>query len=97
LDAQTGATAWSDDVASAVIAAPVVFGEALAFTTEAGEVFTKSFDGADGWTRTIKGKLNSSPVVVGDHLVVAGLELEHLLVTFDDQGKQDWTYDTPKE
>jgi outer membrane protein assembly factor BamB len=97
VDAATGATKWTNDAGSAIIAAPVLFGDSIAFTTEGGEVFTKSLDGANGWTRTIKGKLYSNPVVANDRLVVAGVELEHLLVTFDDQGKQDWTYDTPKE
>jgi outer membrane protein assembly factor BamB len=97
IDAATGATSWTNDAGSAIIAAPVLFGDSIAFTTEGGEVFTKTFDGANGWTRTIKGKLNSNPVVVSDRLVVAGVELEHLLVSFDDQGKQDWTYDAPKE
>lgn len=97
IDASTGATNWTNDAGSAIIASPVLFGDSIAFTSEGGEVFTKSFDGANGWTRTIKGKLYSNPVVANDRLVVAGVELEHLLVTFDDQGKQDWTYDTPKE
>ncbi len=96
LDAKTGSTAWSEDTANPVIAAPVIFGGEIAFTTEGGDVFTKTPDGGNGWTRTITGKLTASPVVVGDHLIVGGTEMEHLLVTFDTQGKQDWTYDPPK-
>ena len=97
LNAETGATVWSQDAASVVIAAPVLLGDSLAFTTEAGEVFTVSLDGTRGWSRTLKGKLYSNPVVANNLMAVSGLEMDHYLVTFDPQGKQDWTYDPPQK
>jgi outer membrane protein assembly factor BamB len=102
LTAANGRTVWSqvaDKVTetTTVIASPVALGDEVAFTTEAGEVFTVSVDGTRGWTKTIKGKLYSNPVVVNNLMVVSGMEMDHYLATFDVQGKQDWTYDPPKK
>ena len=81
-----------------MIASPVLLGDALAFTNRSRRsIYRFSGRHATVWTRTIKGKLYTNPVVVNDLLVVSGLEMEHYLVTFDAQGKQDWTYDAPKK
>jgi outer membrane protein assembly factor BamB len=101
LSAANGQTVWSQvadeaTTTNTVIASPVMLGEDIAFTTESGNVFTVSVEGTRGWTRTIKGKLYTNPLVVNDLLVVSGLEMEYNLVTFDVQGKQDWTYVPPK-
>ncbi len=102
LSADSGKTVWSQTAdatteTTAVTATPVVLGDSVAFTTEAGEVFTVSAAGTRGWTRTLKGKLYTNPVVVNNLMVVSGLEMDHYLATFDAQGKQDWTYDPPKK
>jgi outer membrane protein assembly factor BamB len=60
VDAATGATNWTNDAGSAIIAAPVLFGDSIAFT-EGGEVFTKSTARTVGHARS---KASSIPLLL---------------------------------
>jgi len=95
LEAQSGATLWTVNTNGSIIASPVKLGDGYLFGAENGEVFTLSREGVPGWTRTLKGKIYSSLSLSENLAAVGGMELEHLLVTFDAQGKQDWTYNPP--
>ncbi len=48
------------------------------------------------WKKTINGKLYSSPVYAGDHVLVTVMEGDSLLVSFDKDGNQQWTFQVPK-
>lgn len=96
LDAQSGNTLWTMDAGGGIIASPVVLGENIAFGTETGEVFTASVDGVRAWPRTITGKIYSSVSVSPDLAAFGGLELEYLLVTFNGEGGQNWSYNPPQ-
>jgi outer membrane protein assembly factor BamB len=97
MDAKTGAAIWAQDVTGAAIAAPTWLNGSVVFPLETGEIVSVSPEGKRGWTQTLKGKLNSTPVVSSDLMVVGGLEMEHLLVALDTQGRQAWAYDAPKK
>lgn len=95
LDAQSGATLWTVNTNGSIIASPVKLGDGYLLGAENGEVFALSREGVTGWTRTLKGKIYSSLSLSENLAAVGGMELEYLLVTFDAQGKQDWTYNPP--
>jgi eukaryotic-like serine/threonine-protein kinase len=83
------------DAASSVIASPVYTDGAVAFVTEGGEIFTMTLDGESRpWTRTIKGKLYSTPLVINNQVVIAPYQGDQLLAGYDFTGNLDAKWNT---
>lgn len=97
IDAKNGQAVWSVDTGAPVIAAAGQTPENLVVVNEKGDVIFLTLDGSIVWTRTVNGKLYSSPAVGEKHIVVAALEGENLLVAFDFQGNQTWQFQFPKK
>jgi outer membrane protein assembly factor BamB len=101
LDAKTMAPLWKTSLGEggAIYATGVVFGDGVVFVTENGQVISFGAKGEKLWTRTINGKLYSTPVVAGDKLIVpitpnaAG---DKLLQAYDTKGNESWSFVPPK-
>ncbi|MBN1371617.1 MAG: PQQ-like beta-propeller repeat protein [Anaerolineaceae bacterium] len=91
-----GVVKWQMDAGGAALGTPVVFGEGMVITTESGEVNMYTLEGGRPWSRQLNGKLYSSPVVVNERVVVAGLETDTLLATFEASGTPSWTFNPAK-
>ncbi len=91
-----GVVKWQMDAGSAALGTPAVFGEGLVVATEKGEINMYTLDGGRPWSRQLNGKLYSVPVVVNGRLVVAGLDTDTLLATFDETGTPSWTFNPAK-
>lgn len=91
-----GVVKWQMDAGGAALGTPAVFGEGMVITTESGEVNMYTLEGGRPWSRQLNGKLYSSPVVVNERVVVAGLETDTLLATFEASGTPSWTFNPAK-
>lgn len=96
LDASTGSVKWTITLTGAVISGGVALADGLVFASENGEVVMLSTDGAKVWTRTVTGQLYSNLVAVEDRVLVPVMKGDQLLVCFDSNGNQVWTY-TPSK
>lgn len=91
LNAENGQALASLDVAAGIIGGPALFEGVPVLVTEGGEVFQFKWDGTRGWTRTIEGQLGTTPVISDGRLVVSGLQMKNLIVTFRPDGTEDWS------
>lgn len=90
LNAADGAEVKTVDAGGSVIATPVYTQDAVFITTETGEAFSLSLDGFNKtWTRSMKGKLYSSPVVIGQQVIFSAYQGDHVLGAFDFNGTAD--------
>jgi outer membrane protein assembly factor BamB len=97
LDAKTFAPKGVIDMSGPVIAGGVQIKDGLVFVTETGDVQAFSLDAKKVWTHNIaKGKLATTPVVVGDRLIIAITLGDSALVALDFNGNQVWSFVLPK-
>jgi outer membrane protein assembly factor BamB len=88
------------DGGGTIMAAPVYTKDAVIIVTEAGDVFSLALDGSNKiWTRNVgKGKLYSTPSVIGEQIILASFQGDHLLYGFSITGNPDdkWNSVAPK-
>jgi|SRR5450759_600911 outer membrane protein assembly factor BamB len=73
-----------------------VLPDGFVLTTETSNVIHVDPTGKILWNQTISGKLYATPIYVSDHLLVASMEGDSLLVSLDQSGKQLWAFVVPK-
>jgi eukaryotic-like serine/threonine-protein kinase len=98
-DAAAGKATQTLETSSSVIGSPVLTDGTITIGTEGGEIFTLTLDGENRpWTRTLKGKLYSNPVVINNQVVFAVFQGDHILAGYDFQGTLDekWNAVAPK-
>jgi len=97
VDAAAGKQLWKVEKAgSAIIASGAVLTDGLVFVTEDGNIIKLSFSGEKVWTRTINGKLYSTPGVAADRIIVAVTKGDNLVQAFDANGNEQWSFVAPK-
>lgn len=87
------------DGGGAIMASPVYTKDAVVLVTEAGDVFSLTLDGSTKtWTRNVKGKHYSTPAVIGEQILFASFQGDHLLSSFSFTGNPDdkWNSVAPK-
>lgn len=95
-DAATGRLEWKVDAGGAVAGSGGITPEGLVFATEEGDVLLVSFDGVKQWTRSVDGKIYGAPVVDSNLVFVAVTGGENLVVAFDLNGNEEWSF-TPSD
>ncbi len=96
VDAGTGKQVTQIPGTGSITAAPLVTKDKAIFVNETGTVTALDLAGKQLWNRTINGKLYSTPVLAGDRILVGVTQGDQLLVTFDQQGNQGWSFAVPK-
>lgn len=96
LDAANGSVKWSQEIDGSFVAAPAVNSNGLIFASEDGNLLAVSYEGQKLWTRSISGKLYTSPLVIDGKILVPVTKGEDVLVAFDDNGNQLWKFIPPK-
>jgi|GEM_PF-2495713 len=90
LDALEGSEIKVVDAGASVIAAPVYTQDAIVVVNEKGDAFSLSLDGSSkAWTRSVKGKLYSTPVVIGQQVIFSAFQGDHILGAYDFNGNSD--------
>jgi outer membrane protein assembly factor BamB len=92
LQPDTGSIRWQRDEASSIIASPLALDGQVVYVTDAGRVQALSGEGAPLWQADLKGKLVSAPLLAGNTILVAPLQGDYMLVAFDVNGAQRWTF-----
>ena len=105
IDAKSGASIWKANVGSNVIGSGCVAQDGVVYVTEGdptntpgnGQVFDLGFsNGQKLWSHTINGKLYTSPVIVGDKILIAITSGSNLLTMLDSKGNEIWSFVIPK-
>lgn len=101
LDATNGDILKETQTGSPITDTPVVSGDQIFFTNEAGTLYAVDLDGNPVWDKSILGengnpaKLYSAPVIAGDRILVAPMNIDQLLIALDMDGNQVWAF-TPQ-
>lgn len=97
ISVKDGSIAWQQDAGSQVIGGGIFVKDGVAFATEGGSLIAWSLDGKSKlWTKTIGGKLYTTPVTAGDTTVVALVEGDKLLQAVNPDGNLSWVFTQPK-
>jgi outer membrane protein assembly factor BamB len=95
LNAADGTEIKVVDAGGPVTASPVYTQDAVFITTETGDAFSLSLDGSNKtWTRSVKGKLYSTSVVIGQQVIFSAFQGDHVLGAFDFNGTADEKWNT---
>lgn len=102
LDAETGVEIWTvqPEVSGpdfSISDRPLVVNDTVYYTSENGVLYAVDAEsGAQRWNRTVGGELNASPVLAGELILVAPIGADNLVVAYDLNGNQQWTF-TPED
>lgn len=96
LNASDGTAVWRIQPKNSIVDTPIVTGDKLYFTTEADTLYIVSTAGDIISSKVIGGIIYSSPVVVGETVLVAPTDFDALLVALNLDGNQKWTYTPAK-
>ncbi len=75
-----------------VVASLVVQGNYIYAATESGKLVALDRDGKMVWEKTPGGKIYTAPVISGELVLVAPYQADFLVVAYDVDGKQVWTF-----
>lgn len=97
LDPATGSVEWTLDVGGEIVAGILPLENSFVIALERGELRAyKLSDRTPLWTRTLDGKLYTTPVVSADKIVVAITKGQSLLQAFDLAGNPVWSFTPAK-
>jgi outer membrane protein assembly factor BamB len=96
-DTSTGDQKWSIQPDGAITASAVQQNDHLLLATESGNLYAIDKDGRTVWFEEVRdektnGKIYTTPVVVGDLILIAPLETEFYLTALDSDGRTVWTF-----
>jgi outer membrane protein assembly factor BamB len=97
LKAADGTSHWRIQPQNAIVSTPVVLADKIYFTTEADTLFTVSTAGDIITSKVIGGLIYSSPVIVGETILVAPTNFTALLVALNLDSNQKWTFTPAKQ
>jgi outer membrane protein assembly factor BamB len=96
LNTSDGTAVWRIQPQNSIVDTPIITGDKLYFTTEADTLYIVSTAGDIVSSKVIGGIIYSSPVVVGETILVAPTGFSALLVALNLDGNQKWTYTPAK-
>lgn len=94
-NAGDGSEIWqvtADKLDGKIVGSPLVIDEDIYVGTESGKLFNLDTSGNIKWTKTLNGKLYTSPTAAGDLILVASTQPDELLTAFTRQGEKQWTF-----
>jgi outer membrane protein assembly factor BamB len=97
LNATDGTSQWRLQPQNSVVDKPVIIEDKIYLTTEGDTFFIISTAGDIVNSRVIGGLIYSSPVIVGDTILVAPTNFESLLVALNLDANQKWTFTPTKK
>jgi outer membrane protein assembly factor BamB len=96
IDAASGQVATTKDEEGSIAAGPLLTTDQVIYVTETGRIQSVDLAGTPKWQATIENaKLYTTPLLVGDSLMVAPMNAKFLLAAYNLSGAQKWTF-SPK-
>ncbi|MBT3390770.1 MAG: PQQ-binding-like beta-propeller repeat protein [Chloroflexi bacterium] len=93
LDRQTGEMLWKVAPGTgSIVDTPLVVDDMIYFTAEEGLLVAVQADGSISWQKTFEGNTYASPAAAGDLILVTTSQPEALVVAYDANGAQKWTF-----
>jgi outer membrane protein assembly factor BamB len=92
INSQNGVSQWQIQPGGPIVGTPLVTDEGVYFTTEDGNLLSVNSSGTTQWTKTYETSLHAGPVEAGNTILVATSDPEKLLVAFDPNGVQKWSF-----
>lgn len=93
LGAANGKNAWPAlQPDGPITGSPLALGDGMLIATESGTVYAYDRTGAKMWDATVGGKIYTTPVLSGDHILVAPYQTEYLLAALGPDGKLLWKF-----
>ena len=96
VNANDGSIAWQITPDGQVVGQPALAGNNIFFGTESGTLYVVDLRGNIVKSIDLSGSIYTSPVLAGDLIVVAPYQTDNLLVAFDQNGNQQWTFTPAK-
>jgi outer membrane protein assembly factor BamB len=97
IDLASGAQNWGNlQPDGPIVASLLVAGEQIYVGSEEGVFIALDRDGKIVWEKDTGGKIYTTPVLVGEMILVAPYQAEFALAAYDAAGKQSWTF-TPEK
>ncbi len=96
IDPATGEIAWKKPLGSIITGAPVATSEGVVFNTSAGLLTMLDAESNQGSRVETGVKLNSTPVLAGDKIIVPLTKDDILLEAYDLKGAKVWSFTLPK-
>ncbi|MEI7987487.1 MAG: PQQ-binding-like beta-propeller repeat protein [Chloroflexota bacterium] len=92
---------WADkpdgiNVGSPISGTPLVLKDKIYFTTQAGNLYVLDMKGNILKTSAVGGKVYGGAVAAGDQILVAPVGIDNILIAFDLDGNQKWSFAPPK-
>lgn len=95
-DTTSGGLSWKVQPDGAITANAILQNDHLLLATESGNIYAIGRDGKTLWFEEVGGKIYTTPVAVGDLILVAPLGADFYLAALDPNGRQVWTF-TPEK
>jgi outer membrane protein assembly factor BamB len=92
VDPADGSIAWQIKPDGQVVGKAVALGDQIYFGTENGTLYAVDLRGNIVWSRDTGGSLYTGPVVAGDSIIAAPYQADNLLIAFNQEGNQQWTF-----
>jgi len=96
VNVKTGQQTWNSQMDGSVIAGPAAMPDGVVFGTDKGNVQAFGLKGDKLWARTINGKLYTRLQYIQDKVVLGVVGGDKLLLTFDSNGNEGWSFVVPK-
>lgn len=94
INTQSGEINWKIQADGPISDSPLVTKDTIYFNTETGSIYAVGKDGSFVWpaSKTLGGKLYSTPILADETLIVAPVGADALLYALDLNGNQKWTF-----
>lgn len=96
LDPETGTVLWTLNSGSEIMAGLLAIDGGFVVALENGDVRAYDLEQNPLWTRTIEGEIYTTPVLLGDTIIVAVTKGEALLYSYDLIGNPGWSFTPAK-
>lgn len=81
---------------SPVLGTPLVLEDKIIFGSELGTLYFVERESLKDDREILVGKLYGTPILAGERILVAPVNGDYILIAFDLEGKQDWTFKPEK-
>ncbi len=92
INPESGLERWSILQDGPIASTPLITADRIYFTTETETIYAADLQGNIVWKQTVDGKLYGSPLAAGEVILVAPIKGDYLLVAFNSEGAQKWSF-----
>ena len=100
LNATSGEEIWKlapGQLDGKIVGSPLVIENDIYVVTESGNLYNLDDSGKIKWTKTVGGKLYTTPRLAGDLILVAPIQIDAVLVAYTREGAKEWEFIPPEE